>query len=100
MKKVNETPKEPLCGFCAGATESAHDVRKQHARCPGNCACAANNHKVNTELAQRMANYCHTTVEHVYARHGQRQRIISDERRAQLAEQLVRARAAKEAKAS
>lgn len=100
MRKNIETPKELLCGFCAGATESAHPVKKQHARCPGDCACARNGHKVNSVLAERMAKYCHTTIEAVYARHGQKQRVLTDERKEQLRTQLARARAAKEEKAS
>ena len=98
-KVITETPKTFLCGWCASATVSTNPTRKQHARCRTaggvECVCAANGHKLNTELASRMAQHCHTTVEHVYDRHGQKQRVLSDERKEQLRAQLAKAREAK-----
>lgn len=91
-----------VCGHCAGAAMST-SVQHSHARCysPDNypCACGQNGHRLTPEIAAVMSAYTTIPIDGIYEKHGRKRRVVSDERRAQLAEQLKAARAAKKVKA-
>ncbi len=87
-----------VCGWCAGAAMCSNgnaNHRKCYSTAAVPCACAVHHHTIKPDTADVMARYCRITVDEVYRRHGQKRRVVSDERKEQLRAQLVKARAKK-----
>lgn len=100
---MSRKSKVHVCGWCAGAARTAGGADASHRRCRGGteatpCACAQEGHRLTPALADHFARYCHLTVDEVYARHGRKRRVLTDEQKAAATARLVKARAARTAK--
>lgn len=73
-----------VCGWCSNAARSVNP-KHNHRRCPGHpCACGAVDHHFDRAIADVMVKVTRLDLDDIYAAHGRKRRVLSDEHLAKL----------------
>jgi hypothetical protein len=73
-----------VCGWCANAARSVNPTHNHRHCTTALCACGAVEHRFGRDIADVMVKVTRLSLDEVYAAHGRKRRVLSDEHLAKL----------------